>query len=205
MLVAALAGLPLPLLPLQLLWINLVTDGLPALALVIDPAEEDVLRRPPRHPAEPMLGARQWRLIAVTGLLQAAVTLGVFVWALAARDLAEARNLAFSIIVFGELFRAFAARSTTRTFWEVGASTNLPLLGVVALSVLLQLGIHHTPAMQVIFNIGALSASDCAFSLLVALIPVTAIELSKLARRRWRSPLSTHGAVSERVGGGHDG
>jgi hypothetical protein len=59
--------------------------------------------------------------------------------------------------------------------------------------------------MQVIFNIGALSASDCAFSLLVALIPVTAIELSKLARRRWRSPLSTHGAVSERVGGGHDG
>ena len=131
MLVAALGGLPLPLLPLHLLWINLVTDGLPALALVVDPPEEDVLQRPPRHPDEPMLGRAQWRFIIAVGLLEAAATLGVFVWALNARDLAEARTLAFSTLVFGELFRAFAARSTTRLFWEVGAFTNLRLLAVV--------------------------------------------------------------------------
>jgi Ca2+-transporting ATPase len=185
MLVAALGGLPLPLLPLHLLWINVVTDGLPALALVMDPAEENVLRRPPRHPDEPMLGRAEWRFIITTGLLQAAATLGVFVWAMHARDLAEARNLAFSVLVFGELFRAFAARSTTRVFWEVGAFTNVRLLGVVAFSVVMQLGIHHIPIAQTVFEIGPLSVADCALTLLVALVPVTVIEVAKLARR-WR-------------------
>jgi Ca2+-transporting ATPase len=130
-----------------------------------------------------MLGHAQWRFIITTGLLQAAATLGVFVWALNARDLTEARNLAFSVLVFGELFRAFAARSTTRVFWEVGAFTNMRLLGVVVFSVLLQLGIHHIPVAQAMFEIGPLSAADCALTLLVALGPVTVIEISKLARR----------------------
>jgi len=192
MLVAALAGWPLPLLPLHLLWINVVTDGLPALALVVDPPEEDVLRRPPRNPDEPMLGRSEWQFIVSTGLLQAAVTLGVFVWALNARDLVEARNLAFSVLVFAELFRAFAARSTTRLFWEVGAFTNVRLLGVVVVSVLMQLGIHHIPAAQTLFEIGALSVGDCALTLLVALAPVTAIELSKLVRR-WTARAATGG------------
>lgn len=186
MLVAALGGLPLPLLPLHLLWINVVTDGLPALALVMDPPEADVLQRPPRHPDEPMLGRAQWRFILTTGALQAAATLGVFVWALNARDLFEARNLAFSVLVFGELLRAFAARSTTRIFWEVGVFTNLRLLAVVVFSVVMQLGIHHIPAAQAVFEIGPLSAADCALSLLVALGPVTAIEAAKLIERRWR-------------------
>jgi Ca2+-transporting ATPase len=186
MLVAALGGLPLPLLPLHLLWINVVTDGLPALALVVDPPEEDVLQRPPRHPDEPMLGRAQWRFIVTTGLLQAIATLGVFLWALNARDLTEARNLAFSVLVFGELFRAFAARSTTRVFWEVGAFTNQRLLGVVVFSVLIQLGIHHIPAAQAVFEIGPLSAADCVLTLLVGLGPVTAIEVGKIVRRRSR-------------------
>ena len=185
MLAAALGGLPLPLLPLHLLWINVVTDGLPALALVVDPPEEDVLQRPPRHPDEPMLGRTQWRFIVTTGLLQAAATLSVFVWALNARDLTEARNLAFSVLVFGELFRACAARSTTRMFWEVGAFTNVWLLGVVVFSVLVQLGIHHIPLAQAVFEIGPLSAADCALSVLVALGPVTVIETAKLAGR-WK-------------------
>jgi Ca2+-transporting ATPase len=183
MLVAALGGLPLPLLPLHLLWINVVTDGLPALALVVDPAEDDVLQRPPRHPDEPMLGRAEWRFIITTGLLQATATLGMFVWALNARDLSEARNLAFSVLVFGELFRAFAARSTTRVLWEVGAFTNVRLLAVVVFSVLMQLGIHHIPAAQAVFEIGPLSAADCLLTLLVASGPVTVIEVGKLVRR----------------------
>ena len=182
-LVAALAGWPLPLLPLQLLWINVVTDGLPALALVVDPVEEDVLQRPPRHPDEPMLGQAQWRLIVATGLLLATVTLSVFVWALHARDLVEARNLAFSVLVFGELFRAFAARSTTRVLWEVGAFTNLRLVAVVVSSALMQLGIHHIPAVERLFLIAPLSTADCALTMLIALVPTTVIEVSKLARR----------------------
>jgi P-type Ca2+ transporter type 2C len=190
MLVAALAGLPLPLLPLQLLWINVVTDGLPALALVFDPADEDVLQRPPRHPDEPMLGRQQWQFIVTTGLLLAAVTLGVFIWALNTRDLVEARNLAFSVLVFGELFRAFAARNTTRLFWEVGVFTNLRLLAVVMFSALLQLAIHHVPATEAMFGIGPLSVADCVLTVLVALVPVTVIEISKLFRR-WNSKEGT--------------
>jgi Ca2+-transporting ATPase len=184
MLGAALAGWPLPLLPLHLLWINVVTDGLPALALVVDPPESDVLQRPPRHPDEPMLGSMEWRFIVTTGLLQAITTLGVFAWALNARDLSDARNLAFSVLVFGELFRAFAARSTNRVFWEVGVLTNVRLLGVVVFSVLMQLAIHHLPVAQEIFDIAPLSAADCALTLSVALCPVTAIEVWKLVRRR---------------------
>jgi P-type Ca2+ transporter type 2C len=186
MLVAAVGGLPLPLLPLHLLWINVVTDGLPALPLVVDPAEEDVLRRPPRHPDEPMLGRAQWRFIVTIGLLEGAATLGVFIWAVNARGLPDARSLTFSVLVFVELFRAFAARSTTRVFWEVGAFTNVRLLAVVLFSVLLQLGLHHIPAAQAVFEIGPLSAADGALTLLVAVGPVTVIEVSKLVRR-WRT------------------
>ena len=183
MLAAGIAGLPLPLLPLHLLWINLATDGLPALALVMDPPDADILRRPPRAPSEPMLGRPEWFNIVWTGVLQAAVTLGVFVWALRARDLAEARNLAFTTLVFGELFRSFASRSATKLFWEVGAFTNLRLLGVVVASVLIQIGIHHIPALEALFEIRDLSLEDCAITLLLGLIPVTVLELTKLVRR----------------------
>ncbi len=183
MLGASAVGLPLPLLPLQLLWINLVTDGLPALALVGDPIADDLLRRAPRKPDEPMLGRPQWTTVIVTGLLQAAVTISVFAWALKSRDLAEARNLAFSVIVFSELFRSFAARSTTRLFWEVGAFTNLRLLGIVLVSGLVQLGLHHIPFAQRLLGTGPLSASDCALSVALGLIPVSVLECSKLIRR----------------------
>jgi Ca2+-transporting ATPase len=184
MLVAAIAGLPLPLLPLQLLWINVVTDGLPALALVIDPVEDDVLRRPPRHPDEPMLGRPQWTFIVATGLLLAAVTLSVFVWALRSREVPEARNLAFSVLVFGELFRAFAARSTTRPIWEIGVFSNLPLLAVVAGTALLQVALHFLPATETAFQIAPLTLADADLTLLLALIPVVAIEGYKLVQRR---------------------
>jgi Ca2+-transporting ATPase len=188
MLCAALAGWPLPLLPLQLLWINLVTDGLPALALVMDPAAPDVLARPPRRQNEPMLGRRQWTTIAFTGVLQAAVTLAVFAWGLRNRNLAEARNLAFSVLVFGELLRAFAARSDSKLFWEVGALSNLKLLGVVVTSIVVQVAIHHIPATQRLFRLGDLPLVDCAVALVLGLIPVTVLELSKLVRRPWTRP-----------------
>jgi Ca2+-transporting ATPase len=100
-----------------------------------------------------------------------------------ARNLSEARNLAFSVLVFGELFRAFAARSTTRVFWEVGAFTNVRLLVVVVFSVLMQLGIHYLPAAQALFQVGPLPPTDCALTLLVGLVPVSVIEVAKLVRR----------------------
>jgi Ca2+-transporting ATPase len=182
MLIASLAGLPLPLLPLQLLWINLVTDGLPALALVMDPPESDVMSRPPRRPTEPILGRPEWTSILLTGALQTAVTLGTFVWALRDRDLTSARNLAFTVLVFGELFRSFAARSTTRVFWQVGAFSNLVLLAIVTGSALAQIAIHHLPFTESLFQIGGLSLADCMLTLIIGLLPVTIIETTKLIR-----------------------
>jgi Ca2+-transporting ATPase len=182
MLAAALGGLPLPLLPLQLLWVNIATDGLPALALVMDPAEDDALRRPPRNPREPMLGRAQWQVILLIGVLEGSAVLGVFAWALNHATLSAARSLAFSTLVFAELFRAFAARSATRIFWSVGAFTNLRLLAVVLFSVLVQFALHAWGRTQVFFGIDALAPEQWAVALAVGLSPVTVIEIGKLLK-----------------------
>jgi Ca2+-transporting ATPase len=184
MLAAGLAGLPLPLLPLHLLWINLVTDGFPALALVMDPPDPDVMARPPRAPQEPMLGRAQWLRIALVGSLEAAVALGLFAWALRSRGLDEARGMTFSMIVFAELFRSFAARSPIRVLWELGLFTNLRLVAAVGLSVAAQVALTSIPATQGLFRIGDLSLADSALALALGLIPVTVLELGKLVRRR---------------------
>jgi Ca2+-transporting ATPase len=184
MLLASLAGLPLPLTPLELLWINLVTDGVPALALVTDAADAQLLKRPPRAADAPILGRREWTTIAWTGALQTAVTLGVFVWWLRTDSLQMARNMAFSTLVFGELFRAFAARSWDQPFWRASSPSNILLLGVVGLSVLAQLGLHHIPFAQTLFDIGTISLRDCLVSIALGLLPLTILELRKVVRAR---------------------
>jgi Ca2+-transporting ATPase len=181
--VAAIIGLPPPLLPLHLLWINLVTDGIPALALVTDRSSDSIMQRPPRPATEPILGFKQWRQVAFAGALQAISTLTIFMWALEARGLEEARNLAFSVLVFGELLRAFSARDPDRTFWEVGVFSNLRLFAIVVVSMLVQLGIHHIPATQALFGIGPLSLFDCGLTVAVGAIPLVVLELTKVIRR----------------------
>ncbi len=183
MLSASLLGLPLPLTALQLLWVNLVTDGLPALALVVDPPTDDALARPPRRPSEPMLGKREWADIALVGALTAIVVAAVFAWALRERELLEARNLAFSVLVFSEVFRSASSRSPDKLFWEVGALTNLSLVGVLVVSTTVQISIHHLPWTQRAFDIGPISMGDCTVALLFGLVPVTVLELRKLLLR----------------------
>ncbi len=187
MFIASLVGLPLPLVPLQLLWINLVTDSLPALALVMDPARAELLEDPPRRPDEPMLGAPQWRTVLLAGAFEASVVLGVFLWADPFAHLERARALAFSTLVIAELMRSFAARSPTRTFWEVGAFTNRVLLGVIAVSVLLQGALYQFPAARGLFELAPLEWLELALVFALGLIPVTALELTKLLRRWLRS------------------
>ena len=183
MLAAAALGLPLPLVPLQLLWVNLVTDGLPALALVMERADPDSLRHPPRPPTEPMLGRPEWRLILTIGALHGAITLAVFVWALRARDLGEARTLAFSTLVFGQMFTSFALRHRRKLLWEIGAFTNARLIAVVAATGALQLALGEIPATRALFHMSAVPISDLLIPLAAGLIPVTVLELAKLVRR----------------------
>jgi Ca2+-transporting ATPase len=183
MFVSSAVGLPVPLLPRALLWINLVTDGLPALALVTDPATEEVMQKPPRDPAEPMLGKRQWIAVALTGALEAAVVLGVFFWALRSHGIAQARSLAFFTLVLSEVLRAFAARSTTRLLWEVGVFTNLRLVIVVAFAAAFQVAAQFIPWTAHWFGLEPLVFADALLAGAVAFIPVSALELKKLARR----------------------
>ncbi|MES1204709.1 MAG: cation-translocating P-type ATPase [Pseudomonadota bacterium] len=186
MLGAAVIGLPLPVLPLQILWINLVTDGLPALALVMDPPDPDALHRPPRSPDEPMLGRREWTLIVTTGLLHGVTTLGMFAWALHNHGLAHARTLAFSTLVFAQLFLSFAFRSQHKLFWAVGPFTNIRLIGVVMLSVILQGCLLLLPATQRLFQIADLPLGTSGVAVLFGLVPVTFVELLKVLRHRTR-------------------
>jgi Ca2+-transporting ATPase len=184
---ASLLGLPVPLLPLHILWVNLVTDGLPALALGMDPAPADALSHPPRPTTEPLLRRLEWAQIAVFGALDAAVTLGVYAAALPRVGVAEARTLAFATLVFTELLRSFAARSPTRLFWEVGAFTNRTLLAVVAVTGATQLALHHLPWTRSLFDLAPLTPAQFGLALGLALVPVSTVELGKLVVRSRRS------------------
>jgi Ca2+-transporting ATPase len=184
MLAAAALGLPLPLLPLQILWVNLVTDGLPALGLVLDPTDPDALRRPPRRPDEPMLGGAEWKLIAAVGALHGALTLAVFGWALPRDGLGAARTLAFSTLVFGQLFLPLGFRHRRKVLWALGPFTNARLLAIIALTTLLQLALTAVPATRALFHLTTLSRSHALVPVLVGLVPVSLVELSKLAAPR---------------------
>ena len=183
MLVAALAGLPAPLLPLHLLWINLVTDGLPALALVMDPAEPDVMKRTPRPGSEPMLGRREWLRVIGPGLLEATLALATFVLVLRSSGETAARSMAFAVLVFTQLLRVFASRSPTRLFWEMGAFSNLTLLAVVGVSVAAQIAVDALPWSRELFRLAPLTAGDWVLALGLGLVPVSVLELLKLLRR----------------------
>jgi Ca2+-transporting ATPase len=185
MLVAVLVGWPLPLLPIQLLWINLVTDGLPALALATDPIDPEVLSRPPRKASSELIDRSFLARMAFTGLLTAACTLAVFAYELHVdANLQDARNAAFSVLVMEELLRSFAMRSDRRTLLEVGVVTNLRLLGIVAASFGLQLVIHHAPALQEVFGTRPMSLAQCVVWIALGAVPVTILELRKLIARR---------------------
>ncbi|HYE36924.1 cation-translocating P-type ATPase [Methylocaldum sp.] len=196
MLVAALVDWPLPLLPLHLLWINLVTDGLPALALATDPIAPDVLTRPPRRPQAELLDRDFLILTLLTGFLTASVSLGAFAyeWYVDGNP-EQARDAAFTALVFAELLRSFGARSNTRTIWQVGLFSNLKLFLVVAISLSFQYGIHHIPALQNLFGIEPITMTQCLAWTGLGFIPLAVLELRKLIRR---IPKST-AASEERI------
>lgn len=182
MLVAILMGWPLPLLALHLLWINLVTDGFPALALATDPIERDVMSRPPRRSQEELFNRDFIKLILFTGLLIAGVTLAVFAYELyyANNSLEQARDAAFTTLITAELLRSFAARSEQRSIWQLGLFSNIRLFLVVAVSFALLLAIHHVPIFQALFQIEPLTLEQCIGWIAVGFIPLIILQLRKI-------------------------
>jgi len=186
MLGAATLGMPAPLLPLHLLWINLVTDSFPALALTADPATDALMQIPPRSPLEKILGKKEWLSIGIVAAIQGIMSLLIYDYYLS-RDPEVARSEAFSFIVFSEVIRAFAFRSQDRLFWEEGIFSNLILLFVVTGAVLVQVSIHHIEFTQRLFQIHPMSFFECIDNIILALIPVSLLEIIKLVRRHFNS------------------
>jgi P-type Ca2+ transporter type 2C len=179
---APLFGLPVPLLPIQILWMNLVTDGLPGLALAAEPADPDVMHRRPRSPLEGLFGRGMVRHVIGGALLMAGVTL--LTEAVAVRSgLAHWRTMVFTVLTLTQMWQVMAIRSERALLHEVGLGSNLPLLGAVLLTFVLQLAVIYVPVLQPIFDTAALSLGELAACLALASVVFFAIEGAKLARR----------------------
>ena len=171
--------------PVQLLWINLVTDGLPALALGVDPYPKDVMDRPPRDPKESVLSRDVLFFIVIIAAILTVGTLGVFLLELQEHsgDVARARSVAFTTIVFFELFLVFSIRSPRETLWKVGVLSNKKLLVAVAISGLLQIAVIQLPYFEPVFDTRALDALDWVQTFAVGLTAFLFVEVSKVVRR----------------------
>jgi Ca2+-transporting ATPase len=179
----------LPLLATQILWINLVTDGAPALALGVDPADEGLMRQPPRPHGERVITPRMWRSIVFGGVIMAAGTLFVIDASLpggfvdGAGSLPYAQTMAFTTLMLFQLFNVFNARSDERSAF-VGLFSNRWLWVAVGASLILQLFVLYVPPLQRAFGTIALSAADWARCVVAASAVLWARELEKIVTRQ---------------------
>ena len=162
MLLATVAGLPLPLLPIQILWMNLITDGLPAIALGVDPPHEDVMHRPPRRADESIFARGLHRKILIRGTLISLCTVAVFTVALMIKpsNLEWAQTMAFTTLVMSQLFYVFQCRSEYHSVFEIGLFTNRYLVTAVAISAAMHILVIYWPVTRPIFHTAPLSLTD---------------------------------------------
>jgi Ca2+-transporting ATPase len=183
MLLAPFLGMPLPLLPLQILWINLVTDGLPGLALTQEPAERNTMRRAPYHPQENIFGRGMGRHILWVGLLMGLVSLGMGFWAWnSGRH--DWQTMVFTTLTLSQMGNVLAIRSGRDSLFRIGLLSNKPLLGAVLLTFVLQMAVVYVPFLQGIFKTVALPPAYLAISLLLSTVVFWGVELEKWLLRR---------------------
>lgn len=176
-------GLPVPLVPIQILWINLVTDGLPGLALASEPAERDLMQRAPRSPTESLFARGLGMHALIVGLLMAALTLGVQAWFLHSGSKGW-QTAVFTTLCFAQLAHAMAVRSEQTSLFAMGVGSNKPLLGAVVLTLLLQLAVVYLPIFNTLFKTVPLSPAELAASTASAFGILAIVELEKWLRRR---------------------
>lgn len=188
---APLLGMPIPLLPIHILWINLVTDGLPALTLANEKAEADVMKRPPRPSGESLFADGVGYHIVWVGLLMAAVTLVTQAWSLQ-NGLSHWQTMVFTVLALSQLGHVLAVRSDRTFLYRQGIFSNLPLIGSVVLTFLLQLGLIYIPAMNKVFHTQPLSWQELLFCIGMSLIVFHAVELEKYIRKKLRKRKARH-------------
>ena len=191
MVLGPLLGMPLPLVPLQILWINLVTDGLPGLALAVEKSERGTMRRPPHPPGEHVLGRGMARDIAWIGLLMGVVSLalGYWYWANESSSVTHWRTIVFTVLTLAQMGNALAIRSSSDSLFRIGVFSNKPLIGSVFLTFFLQLAVVYWPPLQKIFKTTALTAGEFFLCLALSTVVFWAIEAQKLISRLRRRAL----------------
>lgn len=176
-------GMPLPLLPLQILWVNLVTDGLPGLALTAEPAEPGIMQRRPRLPQETLFARGMWQHVLWVGAVMSGLVLGLQAWSISAGN-AHWQTMVFTALTFTQLAHVMAIRSDRESLATIGLTSNRPLLVTVMLTVLLQLALIYVPTLARIFNIVPLTAAELALCVACAAIVFAAVEVEKWLVRR---------------------
>ena len=185
MLIGPLLGMPLPLLPLQILWMNLVTDGLPALALGIEPAEKDVMNRPPYSATESVFGRGMPRFIIVFGVILSIIALGAAYGLWASGDGAWQTAL-FTTLVFAQLAMALSVRSEEQSLLRTGLLTNRPMLLAIVVTIVLQLVLVYWGPAQRVFRTTALTPRDLALCFGLGMTVLIIVEVWKAVARSRR-------------------
>jgi Ca2+-transporting ATPase len=176
-------GLPIPLLAIHILWINLITDGLPGLALAYEPAEADTMKRPPIDPKQAIFaGGLGWFVLWV-GLLIGAVTIGIQAWAIQ-RELAHWQTMTFTVLCFAQLGNAIAIRSHRKSVFSMKLLANKPMLGAITLTVALQLMVIYVPLFNDLFNTQPLTWGELGITVAVSSLVFWAVEIQKFVIRQ---------------------
>jgi Ca2+-transporting ATPase len=183
MLLGPLLGMPLPLLPLQILWMNLVTDGLPALALGVEPAERDIMKRPPMSSEEGIFGRGLVAFIAVIGVAMSLISLGIGLWAFRSGDPAW-QTLLFTTLIFSQSILALEVRSERRSIFSIGLFTNPLMVGAFLSTVGLQVAVVYVPILNRVFSTAPLGVRDLLVAFGSGLAVLVVVEAWKLVLRR---------------------
>jgi Ca2+-transporting ATPase len=178
-------GLPIPLLPIHILWINLVTDGMPGLALTTEPAERGIMRRPPRPMQESIFAHGMWQHMVWVGLLMGGVCLLTQAWALHTGS-AHWQTMVFTVLTLSQMGHVLAIRTEKDTFFGLGVFSNPLLIFAVILTFALQMATIYLPVLNPIFKTEALSMDELALCLALSSVVFFAVEMEKwLVRREW--------------------
>jgi P-type Ca2+ transporter type 2C len=176
-------GLPIPLLAIHILWVNLISDGLPGLALASEPSEKNIMKRPPRNPKESVFAGGLGRHVLFIGLLIGLVTIGVQAWALH-YGYAHWQTMAFTVLCFSQLAHVMAIRSSHKSTFTIGLFSNRTMVIALLITVMLQLMIIYTPFFNGIFKTQALTLTELAITAAVSSIIFWVVELEKLVKRK---------------------
>ena len=201
---AMLMGLPIPLRPVQLLWLNLVSDGAPALALGLEKGDTDIMKHPPRSPTEPVINRDMAIGIGIVGVVDALAILAVFYLALQRYpdQLVAAQTIAFVTLCSSELIRAFTARSEYHSIFSIGVFSNRWMVWAVGVSFLLVLMVVYVPFLRPFFDTVPLTVDDWLFMLPFFFASPVAMELLKVYfRKRSAATMETAPAFGAAVAG----